>query len=209
MARAIKKATPSAPLYGPELKKRQTLDNVAEANGWTKGRFLGDVSYTRGPDRLIVRTIEGYPNWRIGEGNGISLPAGGDSRLIDWLENPCSCSRTERAIYTSDYRYMDLSPECPFHKQWAHLCERSWKLNAKQQEDVIVTQPFMGLCHMQVCAHKDVPLHIVESEANLQNEAGTSGGWHLIAEGFHDIKEGQAPVPCKDDPARIHYLLVC
>ena len=78
--------------------------------------------------------------------------------------------------------------------------------------DVVVTQPFAGLCHMQVCAHKDVPTDVVEAEANRQNMAGTTGGWFIMIPGSEHVGEDDGnmlPVVCGDDPDRLHYMLVC
>lgn len=79
--------------------------------------------------------------------------------------------------------------------------------------DVVVTRPWVGLLHMQVCAHKDVAHDVIESEANRQNPAGTTGGWFLVVEGsehFDPEKDAKAlPVACADDSDRLHYMLVC
>lgn len=71
-------------------------------------------------------------------------------------------------------------------------------------ERVIVTRPIIGICHMQVCACNDASEAEILEVANRDNPAGTSQGWTSIE------RDGvQAPVPCKDEPDRTHYLLAC
>lgn len=72
--------------------------------------------------------------------------------------------------------------------------------------DVIVTRAVLGICHMQVCAHKTVPHDAVEREANRENPAGTEHGWRLLLD---DAAENQRPVVCETHPDRLHYMLVC
>lgn len=69
---------------------------------------------------------------------------------------------------------------------------------------VIVTNPVIGICHMQVCAEKDLGEEEVLHEANQQNPSGTFNGWSRIE------RDGNlAPVVCADDLSRMHYILVC
>jgi hypothetical protein len=80
--------------------------------------------------------------------------------------------------------------------------------------DVVVTKPFMGvewglyaLCYMQVCAYGETPPERIEEVANIENPPGSSAPWRLTSEG----PDGQdlSPVPCADDPARLHHMLSC
>jgi hypothetical protein len=88
-------------------------------------------------------------------------------------------------------------------------------------EDVVVTKFFMNpaewglyaLCVMQVCAYGETPPERIEQRANELNPPGSSAPWQIIwgngDEG--DVLNGpnKAPIPCQDDPARLHYLLSC
>jgi hypothetical protein len=71
-------------------------------------------------------------------------------------------------------------------------------------EKVVVTNPFVGICHMQVCADKSATDDEILSVCNRENPSGTSNGWSSI------VKEGDgAPVVCADDPSRLHILVAC
>lgn len=77
-------------------------------------------------------------------------------------------------------------------------------------DDVVVTQPFIGLLYMQVCAYGETPPERVEEAANALNPAGTSGGWHIVLEDPPDWDgKSIAPVSCADNPERLHYILSC
>lgn len=70
---------------------------------------------------------------------------------------------------------------------------------------VIVTKPYVGICHMQVCAMNDATDEEILSEANAQNPSGTTNGWGVV------IRSGDGkPVPCGDHAeTRIHLLVGC
>lgn len=69
---------------------------------------------------------------------------------------------------------------------------------------VIVTQPVVGICHMQVCAVADAADDEVLEVANRESPSGTSLGWASV------VRSGpNAPVRCKDHPERLHLLLEC
>ena len=71
-------------------------------------------------------------------------------------------------------------------------------------EKVVVLNPFVGLCHMQVCAEKDATDEEILKVCNQENMAGTTNGWCDI------VRSGDgAPVVCADDPERLHILAVC
>lgn len=70
---------------------------------------------------------------------------------------------------------------------------------------IIVTAPFIGICHMQVCAVNDATDEEILREANKQNPSGTTNGWSSIV---REVPHG--PGPCADNPdSRTHYLLAC
>jgi|LSQX01.1.fsa_nt_gb hypothetical protein len=71
-------------------------------------------------------------------------------------------------------------------------------------ERVIVTNPFIGLLYMQVCAAKDVTDEEVLDACNLLNPSGTSLGWCEVK------RDGEGgPVQCADYDDRIHLLVSC
>ena len=75
-------------------------------------------------------------------------------------------------------------------------------------EDVVVTQPFVGLLYMQVCAYGEVSPERVQERANELNPAGTRNGWFIITEDNEDHGP-KGPVQCAQDPARVHWMLNC
>lgn len=69
---------------------------------------------------------------------------------------------------------------------------------------VTTVAAIIGLCHMRVCAAKDVPEDEVIAYCNRDNPAGTTNGW------IHIERDGKlAPVECAEDPSRVHYMVVC
>ena len=71
---------------------------------------------------------------------------------------------------------------------------------------VIVTNPVVGICHMQVCCVPDATDEEILQVANRSNPSGTSGGWSRV---IRDDGGKDAPVRCESDPSRIHLLLSC
>ena len=88
-----------------------------------------------------------------------------------------------------------------------------------EEKDVIVTKPFMSpdwgiwaFCYMQVCAHGEVPPERIEEVANLENPPGSSAPWSIINEfdPGDDLEPiDLSPVPCEENPVRLHYMLSC
>lgn len=71
-------------------------------------------------------------------------------------------------------------------------------------EKIIVTKPFVGICHMQVCAESDATDEEILKVCNSQNPSGTSNGWTEV------IREGEGgPVECADVKGRTHFLVSC
>jgi hypothetical protein len=48
------------------------------------------------------------------------------------------------------------------------------------EERIIITIPFHGICHMQVCAEKDVTDEEILKICNEQNPSGTINGWSTV-----------------------------
>ena len=77
-------------------------------------------------------------------------------------------------------------------------------LDLDQTPRVVVTRPFQGICHMQVCAVADATDAEVLEVANRENPSGTSFGWGTV------IREGEGgPVVCQQDDRRLHLMLSC
>lgn len=77
------------------------------------------------------------------------------------------------------------------------------------EKRVVVTRPIVGICHMQVCAHKDATDDEILAVCNRENRAGTSNGWAHVCKEDGEFWKGVAPVQCQDDPNRIHYMVAC
>jgi hypothetical protein len=78
-----------------------------------------------------------------------------------------------------------------------------------EQQRVVVTRMFSGICHMQVCAHKDATDEEILAVCNRENPAGTSNGWASVVKEDSEFWQGVAPVQCADDPNRMHYMVAC
>ena len=71
-------------------------------------------------------------------------------------------------------------------------------------EKIVVTNPFAGICHMQVCCEKDAADEEILRVCNQENHSGTSNGWSSV------IREGDgAPVVCAEDAERLHIMVAC
>lgn len=69
---------------------------------------------------------------------------------------------------------------------------------------VLVTRPMVGICHMQVCAEKNVTDDEILQACNKENASGTTNGWAEV------IRDGDdSPVECADDANRLHILVSC
>jgi hypothetical protein len=73
---------------------------------------------------------------------------------------------------------------------------------------VIVTQPMVGICHMQVCCAKDATDDEILDTCNSENPAGTSTGWAQVVRVDKEYPQFGA-VQCKDDPERLHIMVAC
>jgi hypothetical protein len=74
-------------------------------------------------------------------------------------------------------------------------------------ERVEVTNGFLGICHMQVCAVADATDDEILEVCDSRNPSGTSNGWcHVIRESEHPNMQ---PVACKEHPERKHFLVAC
>jgi hypothetical protein len=74
---------------------------------------------------------------------------------------------------------------------------------------VIVTRPMVGICHMQVCAHKDATDEEILEVCNRENPAGTTNGWASIVREESETWGDLRPVQCVDEPDRLHYIVAC
>jgi hypothetical protein len=72
---------------------------------------------------------------------------------------------------------------------------------------ILVTRPFCGLCHMQVCVKGEATDEDILRVCNRENPSGTVAGWRVV---IHETIGGIAgPGPCADDPTRTHFLVGC
>ena len=78
-------------------------------------------------------------------------------------------------------------------------------------EKIIVTNPFVGIAHMQVCAANDATDEEILAVCNATNPAGTTNGWsHVCRNDEPDEFWGPTcPVQCSDDKGRTHFLIAC
>lgn len=77
-------------------------------------------------------------------------------------------------------------------------------------ERVLITNPFINLLTMQVCAVKDATDEEILQVCNSMSPAGTSGGWATVIRTMEDTEYPEAlPVKCSDYIDRMHYLVVC
>lgn len=83
-------------------------------------------------------------------------------------------------------------------------------------ERVEITQPFVSLIMMQVCAVEDASDEEILAVANKENPCGTTLGWCEVVRTMQDapalideIKKMQLPAPCDTHTGRIHYLVTC
>lgn len=78
---------------------------------------------------------------------------------------------------------------------------------------IIVTNPFCGICFMQVCAEKDATDEEILKTCNSENPAGTSHGWAKVWREDEKTEDGEVrklgPVCCSDDPDRLHLMVNC
>lgn len=69
---------------------------------------------------------------------------------------------------------------------------------------VIITNPFVGILYMQVCAIHDASNEEILAICNKENPSGTTNGWGVV------IREGDMkPVQCKEYSERKHFLISC
>lgn len=78
----------------------------------------------------------------------------------------------------------------------------------KKMDRIEIINPFLGICHMQVCAEQDATNEEILQVTNRENPSGTSNGWVEVArEDYKD--ENLRPVMCGDYENRKHFILIC
>jgi len=78
---------------------------------------------------------------------------------------------------------------------------------------IIVTQPFLNICSMQVCAIKKVTDKEILEVCNTENPSGTRAGWTTVVreiekESMFRTKK-HLPVQCQKYPNRLHFIALC
>jgi hypothetical protein len=77
-------------------------------------------------------------------------------------------------------------------------------IGGEEMKRVEVTNPMVGICHMQVCTMADVTDEEILDVCNHENPSGTTGGWSQV------IRSGEGePVTCREDNNRKHFLVAC
>lgn len=76
------------------------------------------------------------------------------------------------------------------------------------EERVVVTRPFVGLIHMQVCAVADATDEEILEVCNRDNPSFTSAGWSYVHRNNTE-HPNLNPGPCQDFPGRVHFLVGC
>lgn len=74
---------------------------------------------------------------------------------------------------------------------------------------VIVTKPYLGLLHMQVCVVADATDEEILEVCNRDNRCGTEFGWVTVLRGSTAELAQQAPIACQSNPSRVHLLVRC
>ena len=70
---------------------------------------------------------------------------------------------------------------------------------------IVTTKPFVGICRMQVCAEEDTSDEEILRHCNIKHPSGTKHGWVEVKRSG----EEEAPVVCKENPQRMHFIVVC
>jgi hypothetical protein len=74
---------------------------------------------------------------------------------------------------------------------------------------VVITNPYNGIVHMQVCAVNDATEEEILATCNRENPSGTSSGWCRVCRDDDEFWGNVGPVACEDDPGRTHYMIAC
>jgi len=72
---------------------------------------------------------------------------------------------------------------------------------------VEVLNPVVGICHMRVCVKKDATDEEILEVCNSENPSGTTSGWTTVRR--LGTPEVGGPIPCADDPSRLHLMVSC
>lgn len=84
----------------------------------------------------------------------------------------------------------------------------SAKVDALSMPRVLVTAPFVGICHMQVCAVEDATDEEILFACNSKSPSGTSNGWAEVVRDSDPV-ENMRPKACSQEPGRVHFLVAC
>ena len=92
---------------------------------------------------------------------------------------------------------------------------------------IMITNPMVGICGMQVCVDKSATDEEILKVCNLENPAGTTGGWQTVVRNEKQSfmrrildnedewekrkKENKTDLPktCADHKSRIHLIVLC
>jgi hypothetical protein len=74
---------------------------------------------------------------------------------------------------------------------------------------IIISNSFMGLTAMQVCAEADVTDEEILEHCNTHNPAGTTNGWCHVCRNETGAFSANNPVKCDANPERLHFRVEC
>lgn len=79
---------------------------------------------------------------------------------------------------------------------------------------VEIANPFVGICHMQVCAVPDASDDEILALCNCENSSGTTNGWSTVIRENHPPSElwpidRIKPINCPQYKGRKHFVVWC
>lgn len=78
---------------------------------------------------------------------------------------------------------------------------------------VVITNGFVNVASMQVCATQDATDDEILEVCNRENPSGTSNGWSEVLRNADNDSmfktKSKLPVTCGDDPNRTHFIVLC
>ena len=81
-------------------------------------------------------------------------------------------------------------------------------------DNVLITNPMLGICGMQVCAHKDATDEEILLKCNTDNRTGN--GWVTVVRKKEDSffvndsgEPNDLPGQCRDYEDRMHLIVLC
>lgn len=73
----------------------------------------------------------------------------------------------------------------------------------------VVCLGYVSLLYTLACAVADATDDEILAACNAENYCGTSMGWCFVVRDTVMAGPNGGPLPCADDPSRVHYLVGC